>query len=54
MFTIIIFRDEINQILVGINSNPMAVFVQFKGRLLISAVGSNNENRYLNTFNSFY
>ena len=29
-FTIILFRDGINQILVGINSNPFAVLFQFK------------------------
>jgi hypothetical protein len=32
----ILFRDGINQILVGISSSPMTVFVQCNGRLLIS------------------
>jgi hypothetical protein len=49
-FVIILFRDGINQILVGISINPMAILVQFKGRLLIS-VGSKIENRFLITFN---
>jgi hypothetical protein len=29
-FTVILFSDGINQIFVGIKSNPMAVLVQFK------------------------
>jgi hypothetical protein len=33
--TIILFHDGINQILVGISSSPIAVLVQFDGRLLI-------------------
>jgi hypothetical protein len=48
--TIIVFRDGINQILVGISRRPMAVLVQFNGRLLISVVGSKIENRFLITF----
>lgn len=51
--TIILFREGINQILVGINSSPIAVLVQFSGRLLISVVGSKIENRFLITFNLF-
>jgi len=47
---IILFRDGINQILVGISSNPIAVLVQFSGSLLISVVGSKIENRFLITF----
>ena len=31
--TIILFHDGINQILVGISSSPIAVLVQFNGRL---------------------
>ena len=31
--TIILFHDEINQILLGISSSPIAVLVQFNGRL---------------------
>ena len=38
-----LLRDGINQILVGININPMIVLVQFNGRLLISVVGSKTE-----------
>jgi hypothetical protein len=48
--TIILFREGINQILVGISSNPIAVLVQFSGRLLISVVGSKIENRFLIIF----
>jgi hypothetical protein len=48
--TIMLFREGINQILVGISSNPIAVLVQFSGRLLISVVGSKIENRFLITF----
>ena len=44
--TIIVFRDGINQILVRISRSPMAVLVQFSGRLLISVVGSKIENRF--------
>jgi len=51
--TIILFREGINQILVGINSSPIAVLVQFSGRLLISVVGSKIENRFLITFRLF-
>lgn len=51
-FIIILFCDGINEILVGININPMAVFVQFKGRVLIS-VESKIENRFLITSNLF-
>lgn len=47
---IILFRDGINHILVGISSNPIAVLVQFSGNLLISVVGSKIENRFLITF----
>jgi hypothetical protein len=39
-FTIMLFHDEISQILVGISSSPTAVLVQFRGRLLISVVTS--------------
>jgi len=38
--TIMPFQDGINEILVGISSSPIAVLVQFRGRLLISVVGS--------------
>ena len=51
---IILFRDGINQILVGINMRPMVVLVQFSGRLLISVVGSKIENRFLITFSLFF
>jgi hypothetical protein len=51
---IILFREGINQILVGISSSPMAVLVQFNGRLLISVVGSKIENRFLIIFSLFY
>jgi hypothetical protein len=53
-FTIMLFRDGTNQILVGINRSPMVVLVQFNGRLLISVVGSKIENRFLITFSLFY
>jgi hypothetical protein len=46
-FIIILFRDGINQILVGINRSPMAVLIQFSGRLLISVAGSKIENKLL-------
>jgi hypothetical protein len=52
--TIILFRDGINQILVGISRSPMAVLVQFSGRLLISVVGSKIENKFLITFSLSY
>ena len=44
--TIIIFRGGINQILVGTRSSPIAVLVQFNGKLLISVVGSKTENKF--------
>ena len=47
---IIPFREGISHILVGISSSPIAVLVQFGGRLLISVVGSKIENRFLITF----
>jgi hypothetical protein len=53
-FTIILFRDGTNQILVGISNSPIAVLVQFNGRLLISVVGSKIENKFLITFSLFY
>jgi len=43
---IIIFRDGINQILAGISRSPMAVLIQFSGRLLTSVVGSKIENKF--------
>lgn len=52
--TIILFREGINQILDGINNNPIAVLVQFNDKLLISVVGSKIENKFLITFNLFY
>ena len=39
--------DGINQIIVGININPMILHVQFNGRLLISVVGSKIDNSFL-------
>jgi len=51
---IILFREGINQILVGISRSPIAVLVQFSGRLLISVVGSQIENKFLITFKLFY
>ena len=39
---------------VGISSSPLAVLVQFNGRLLISVVGSKIENKFLITFSLFY
>jgi hypothetical protein len=53
-FTIMLFRDGTSQILVGINRSPMAVLVQFNGKLLISVVGSKIENKFLITFSLFY
>jgi hypothetical protein len=50
ILTIMLFREGINQILVGTSSRPIAVLVQFSGRLLISVVGSKIENRFLITF----
>jgi hypothetical protein len=49
-FTIMLFREGISQILVGINNSPVVVLVQFNGILLISVVGSKSENRFLITF----
>jgi hypothetical protein len=49
-----LFRDGINQILVGISNSPIIVLVQFNGRPLISVVGSKIENRFLIIFNLFY
>ena len=51
---IMLFHDGINQILVGISRSPMAVLVQFSGRLLISVVGSKIENKFLINFSLFY
>jgi hypothetical protein len=45
-----LFRDGINQILVGISKSPIAVLVQFSGILLIFVVGSKIENRFLIIF----
>jgi hypothetical protein len=45
--TLILLRDGINQILAGISSSPIAVLVQFNGRMLISVVGSKIENKFL-------
>ena len=53
-FTIILFRDGINQILVEIIKSPVAVLVQFNGRLLISVVESKIENRFLIICSLFY
>ena len=50
IFIIMLLRDGINQILVGISINPMIVLVQFNGRLPISVVGSKIENRFLTIF----
>jgi len=44
---IILFREGINQILVGISVSPTVVLVQFNGRLLFSVVGSKIENKFL-------
>jgi len=51
---IILFREVINQILVGISRSPIAVLVQFSDRLLISVVGSKIEIKFLITFKLFY
>jgi hypothetical protein len=48
-----LFRDGINQTLVGISNRPIAVLVQFSDKLLISVVGSKIENRFLITFSLF-
>jgi len=50
---IILFREGINQTLVGINRMPIIVLVQFNDKLLISVVGSKIENRFLITFSLF-
>jgi len=47
---IILFHERISQILAGISRSPIAVLVQFSGRLLISVVGSKIENKFLITF----
>jgi len=52
--TIIVFRDGINQILVGFSRSPVAVLVPFNGRLLVSVVGSKIENKFLITFSLSY
>jgi len=51
--TIILFREGISQILDGISKSPIAVLVQFSGKLLISVVGSKTENKFLITFSLF-
>ena len=51
---IMLFRDGINQILVGISSSPVVVLVQFNGKWLISVVGSKTENGFLIIFSLFY
>lgn len=53
ILNIMLLRDGINQILVGISISPTIVLVQFNGRLLISVVGSKIENRFLIIFNLF-
>jgi hypothetical protein len=50
---IILFRDGINQTLVGISKRPIAVLVQFNDKLLISVVGSKIENKFLITLSFF-
>jgi hypothetical protein len=52
--TIILFRDGINQILVGISNSPIIVLVQFNGRPLICVVGSKIENKFLTIISLFY
>ena len=47
--TLILFRDGINQTLVGISSIPLVVLVQFNRRVLISVVESKTENRFIIT-----
>jgi hypothetical protein len=47
--TIIVLRDGISQILVGISNKPIAVLVRVNGRLLISVVGFKIENKFLIT-----
>jgi len=47
---IILFRDGISQILVGISRSPIVVLVQFSGILLIFVVGSKIENKFLIIF----
>jgi hypothetical protein len=49
-FNIMLFRDGVNQILVGISSSPMIVLIHFRGSLLIYVVGSKIENRVLIIF----
>jgi hypothetical protein len=49
-----LFRDVINQILVGISRSPRVVLVQFRGGLLISVVGSKIENRFIVIFSLFF
>lgn len=51
---VMLLRDGISHILVGISINPMIVLVQFNGRLLISVVGSKIENRFLIIFSLLY
>jgi hypothetical protein len=43
-FTIMLFHDGISQIHVGISNSPIAVLVQFRGRLLISVVKSKRKS----------
>jgi hypothetical protein len=38
IFNIMLFRDEISQVMVGFDSNPLAVLVQITGQLLISVI----------------
>lgn len=52
-FSVMVFRDGISHILVGISSSPIAVLVQLMGRLMIPVVGSKVENRFLIIFSLF-
>ena len=45
--TTILFCEGLSQILVGVSSSPIVVLVQFRGRLLISVVGSKIEKIFL-------
>ena len=51
--TVILFCEPISQIVDGISESPVAVLVEFSGKLLISVVGSKIENKFLIIFSLF-
>jgi hypothetical protein len=48
-----LFRVGINQFLVGIGSSPVVVLIRFRGRWLISVVGSKIQKKFLIVFSLY-